>query len=121
LQAKSPQLNISSAGIKALVDKPIYPSAAHELSNNGYVNQNHNARQLDGWMVAQADLILVMEKFQQQRLMSEYPAASGRIMLLGQWQDNLEINDPYRKSAEVFSLVFKQIEQACASWSKKLG
>jgi protein-tyrosine phosphatase len=71
--------------------------------------------------VQEADLILVMEKFQQQRLMSEYPAASGKVMLLGKWQDNLEINDPYRKSAEAFAQVFNQIETACDAWSERLN
>jgi protein-tyrosine phosphatase len=72
-------------------------------------------------MVQEADLILVMEVFQQQRLMKEYPAVSGKVMLLGKWLDNLEINDPYRKSSEAFALVFEQIKSACKLWSDKLG
>ena len=117
----SPKLCISSAGISALVDKPIDESAAKELIAHGYNSEGHSARQLDEQMVQQADLILVMENFQQQRLMKEYPAASGKVMLLGKWLNNLEINDPYRKSAEAFSLVFEQIESACKLWSLKLG
>ena len=72
-------------------------------------------------MLQEADLVLVMEKFQQQRLMRDYPALSGKVMLLGKWLNNLEINDPYGKSAEAFALVFQQIEQACQAWSEKLG
>lgn len=121
LQAHSPLLNISSAGIKALADKPIDASAVKELQAHGYSSDNHISRQLTDQMVQEADLILVMEVFQQQRLMKEYPAASGKVMLLGKWLDNLEINDPYRKSSEAFALVFKQIESACKLWSDKLG
>jgi len=120
LQAKSPRLNISSAGIKALVGKPIDKNAAYELDSHGYGFENHSARQLDDLLVQQADLILVMELFQQQRLMAEFPAASGKVMLLGKWLDNIEINDPYGKSAEAFALIFKQIETACEGWSDKL-
>jgi protein-tyrosine phosphatase len=76
---------------------------------------------LDEQMLQQADLVLVMENFQQRRLMAEYPSASGKVMLLGKWLNNLEINDPYGKSTEAFSLVFKQIESACEAWSEKLG
>ena len=112
---------ISSAGISALVDKPIDESAAKELIAHGYSSEGHSARQLDEQMVQAADLILVMENFQQQRLMKEYPASSGKVMLLGKWLNNLEINDPYRKSSEAFSLVFEQIESACKLWSDKLG
>lgn len=121
MQANSPELNVSSAGISALVDKPIDASAAKELIAHGYNSNGHSARKLNELLIQEADLILVMENFQQQRLMKEYPAASGKVMLLGKWLDNLEINDPYRKSSEAFSLVFEQIESACKLWSSKLG
>ena len=101
--------------------KPIDANASYELKTNGYAFNSHSARQLDDRMLQQADLVLVMEIFQQQRLMAEYPAASGKVMLLGKWLNNLEINDPYGKSAEAFSMVFKQLEQACEIWSEKLG
>jgi protein-tyrosine phosphatase len=104
-----------------LVDKPIDPNAAHELLQNGYKDQNHSARQLDEQLIQQADLVLVMEEFQHQRLMRDYPSCSGKVMLLGKWLNNLEINDPYRKSSEAFALVFQQIEQACQLWSEKLA
>lgn len=121
MQANAHGLNISSAGIKALVDKPIDTSAAKELDAHGFNSNNHIARQLNDEMVQEADLILVMEVFQQQRLMKEYPAASGKVMLLGKWLNNLEINDPYRKSAEAFALVFDQIQSACELWAEKLN
>lgn len=91
------------------------------MQANGYDADGHSARQLDEQMLQQADLVLVMETFQQQRLMAEYPSTSGKVMLLGKWLNNLEINDPYGKSTEAFSLVFKQLESACETWSEKLG
>jgi protein-tyrosine phosphatase len=121
LQANSPKLNISSAGISAQLDKPIDDSAKKELIAHGYNSNDHSARQLNEQLVREADLILVMENFQQRRLMRDYPAASGKVMLLGKWLNNLEINDPYRKSSEAFALVFDQIETACKLWSDKLG
>ena len=120
LQAEAPGLNISSAGIDALVGKPINSNAGHQLSFNGYKDQTHSARQLDQRLVQEADLVLVMEEFQRRRLMRDYPSESGKFMLLGKWLDNLEINDPYRKSAEAFALVFEQIEQSCQAWAEKL-
>ncbi len=103
-----------------MVGKPIDSNAAVELVSHGYLNSDHSARQLDEEMVQQADLILVMESFQQQRLMKDYPGASGKVMLLGKWLNNLEINDPYKKSSEAFGLVFDQIESACNAWSERL-
>lgn len=121
MQANSPRLNVSSAGINALVDKPIDDSAARELIAHGYNSEGHSARLLNEHLIQEADLILVMENFQQRRLMQKYPAASGKVMLLGKWLGDLEINDPYRKSSEAFSLVYKQIESAAKLWSDKLG
>ncbi|KAB7888755.1 protein tyrosine phosphatase, partial [Klebsiella pneumoniae] len=34
---------------------------------------------------------------------------------------NKSIPDPYRKSDEVFNLVFKLIDEASQSWAKKLN
>lgn len=90
------------------------------LDLHGYDYQDHTARQLDEQLIQDADLVLVMEEFQQRRLMRDYPSSSGKVLLLGKWLNNLEINDPYRKSIEAFALVFDQIERACQAWSEKL-
>ncbi|HBK2393751.1 TPA: protein tyrosine phosphatase, partial [Escherichia coli] len=45
----------------------------------------------------------------------------GKTMLYGYWVNNLEIPDPYRKSEEAFSSVYKLIEQAANCWADKLG
>ncbi len=120
LQSKYPALTVTSAGLKALSGKTTEKNASKQLIANGYHLSNHIARQLQIKMIQEADLVLVMEKIQQQKLMQIYPAYSGKVMLLGQWLDNQEINDPYGKSEEVFALVFRQIEMACYAWGQKL-
>jgi len=42
-------------------------------------------------------------------------------MLFGQWLEQREIPDPYRKSEEAFCLVYQLIEQAGLRWVDKLG
>ncbi len=42
-------------------------------------------------------------------------------MLFGQWLNQREIPDPYRKSEEAFLSVYKLIEQAGLRWVDKLG
>ena len=115
-----PESDISSAGIGALVGKPIDPSAARCLSQHDYSSDNHIARQVSGAMMNEASLVLVMEKEHQRFLMERYPSCSGKVMLLGAWV-NKEIHDPYRKSDEAFQHVFEQIEESCLSWSVKLN
>ncbi|MGB1158149.1 MAG: low molecular weight protein-tyrosine-phosphatase [Porticoccaceae bacterium] len=121
LQSKCSALSVSSAGLKALRGKSIEVNASKQLSANGYHLNNHVAQQLNAQMIQESDLVLVMERYQQQQLMRDYPAHSGKVMLLGQWLGNQEINDPYGKSDEAFALVFRQMEQACDTWSHKLN
>lgn len=120
MQTKAPALNITSAGLSALKGHGVDDLANEQLVKGGYSSVEHSAVQVKDAMVRDADLILVMELSQQQRLMKDYPAASGKIMLLGKWMSNTEINDPYGKSAEAFSSVFTQIERASSLWVEKL-
>lgn len=120
MQTKAPALNITSAGLSAVKGHGVDALANEQLVKGGYASVEHSAVQVNDAMVRDADLILVMELSQQQRLMKDYPAASGKIMLLGKWMSNTEINDPYGKSAEAFSSVFTQIERASSLWVEKL-
>lgn len=121
LQQKLPNKTISSAGLQALVGHDIEKKAASILEAKGYSFGKHVARKLDLELIQEADLVLVMEKDHQSLIMQKYPEASGKIMLFGKWQDNADIHDPFRKSPEVFSYVFDQIEKNCLNWSKKLA
>lgn len=90
------------------------------LEAKGYGTKKHTARQLNLDLITKADLVLVMEKGHQSLIMQQYPASSGKIMLFGKWQENADIHDPYRKSLEVFSYVFDQIEKSSLDWALKL-
>lgn len=116
-----PELDVTSAGLAAHEGKPIDDVGLELLKNNGYPMHEHSARKLDLKLMQDADLVLTMEKIHQQRLMRLYPSHSGRVMLLGKWQGDIEISDPFRKSREAFGLVFRQIERACDSWGKILS
>lgn len=120
LQQLMPDKDITSAGIGALVDHEIEKNAAQLLETHSYNSDNHKARQVCTDIINQAELILVMEKKHQQVLMQKYPAASGKVMLLGKWNNEEEIPDPYRKSFAVFEHAFTQIEKNCQTWAKKL-
>ncbi len=120
LQELLPLKSIASAGLGALVDKGIEEKAANLLVEHNYNADDHQARQLNETIIANADLVLVMEKRHQTAIMKMYPSASGKIMMLGKWNKDEEIPDPYRKSQEAFQHSFKQIEQNCQCWAEKL-
>lgn len=116
-----PRINIDSAGTGALVDKPADHSAVAIALKHNLQIDHHRAVQFTSSLGRQYDLILVMEKSHQVHISRISPEVRGKTMLLGHWQGGQEIPDPYRKSQEAFEFVYRLIEQACQSWSKRLN
>ncbi|HRM32313.1 MAG TPA: low molecular weight protein-tyrosine-phosphatase [Acinetobacter johnsonii] len=106
-----PECEVRSAGVQAVV------GIARKY---GVEMENHIARQLDAAMCHEADLILVMESGHIRAVDKICPTVRGKVMLFGQWLSNKEIADPYRKSDEMFELVYQQIEAAAQRWAEKL-
>ena len=105
--AHKPNITIHSAGLGALVDKPIDPSAGQ-------------LRQLTTDMLLKADLILVMEQRHIKGVTDLAQQVSGKTFLLGKWSQNQAVPDPYRKSMEAFEHVYGQIDQFTDDWLKYL-
>jgi len=111
---------VSSAGLTALVGKGADATATKiALSNNIDITQ-HKGRQLNSKLIAENNLILVMEKRHLSDLLGQYPEARGKTFLLGKWIDDTEITDPYRQSHEAFDHVYQLIDRACSAWKKYL-
>lgn len=62
----------------------------------------------------------MMDKYQRNFIISRFAQASGKVFLLGRWDDDFEIADPYRKSTEFFEYVYSKIEDNCNHWYEKL-
>lgn len=121
LKARYPGKTVHSAGVGALVGKPVDPNAAALLDAAGLPHQEHKARQLTAQMAQEADLILVMEQGHVSAVTEIAPFARGKTFLLGKWLNNTPIPDPYRQSREAFEHVFLLMEKACEGWGKVLG
>ncbi len=115
-----PNVVIHSAGLGALVDKPIDPSAGQILSAKGVDASPHAARQVTAELLLKADLILVMEQRHIKGITELAPQVSGKTFLLGKWSQNQPVPDPYRKSMEAFEHVYGQIDQFTDDWLKYL-
>ena len=120
LKQLSPHCDVRSAGVQALVGKPADEQAKSIARQHDVEMETHLARQLDAAMCHEADLILVMESSHIRAVEKICPTVRGKIMLFGQWLPNKEIADPYRKSDEMFALVYQQIEAAAKKWAEKL-
>jgi len=117
---KDSKVKVSSAGLTALVDKGAEPTATSIAKTHNIDMTPHKGRQLNSALIAENDLILVMEERHLTDLLSQYPQARGKTFLLGKWIDDTEIPDPYRQSQEAFQHVYNLIDKACTAWSKYL-
>jgi len=109
-------VSVESAGLAALVDYPIDPTAGELLAEHGLDASLHRARQLDDAAIASADLILVMQRSHIVTLSKRSPHAVGRTFLLGKWQGDQEIPDPYRRGRSAFEHAYQLIEEGVGSW-----
>lgn len=115
-----PVKNVDSAGLGALIDHPADATAIKISNKNGLSLEGHKAQQFTSTLAQKYDLILVMEYHHLERISSIAPEARGKTMLLGHWSQKKEIPDPYRKSDDVFCIVFDMIKSACLIWADKL-
>ncbi|MCG7562507.1 MULTISPECIES: low molecular weight protein-tyrosine-phosphatase [Pseudoalteromonas] len=113
-------IEVSSAGLTALVDKPADQLAQQLASQHGIDMSEHRGRQISTSLVSQNSVILVMEQRHLEDLCSRYPQARGKTFLLGKWLGDKEIPDPYRQSQEAFEHVYELINSACSAWHKYL-
>ncbi|CAM8065930.1 protein-tyrosine-phosphatase [Klebsiella michiganensis] len=121
LRQALPNKKIDSAGTSALVEHSADDSAVRIAEKHGISLEGHKGQQFTSKLARQYDLILVMEKCHLEQIGRSAPEVRGKTMLFGQWLNQREIPDPYRKSDEAFASVYELIEQAGLLWAEKLG
>lgn len=117
---KHRDIHVSSAGLRALVGRPMDDHAMQILKERGIDAAEHRARQLDPSMLRQADLVLAMERDHLAAVSRLAPEASGKMFLLDKWQDANDVPDPYRQSRQMFEHVHSMIERGVDSWLRYL-
>ena len=118
LQVK-PEIQISSAGIQAVINRPAVFEVHNLMQKQGIDISNHRARQLTEEIVLDSNLILVMEKFHKKEIEIAFPFSYGKVFLLGKWS-GFEIPDPYEQSFEAFEECFDLIQRAWADWKTRI-
>lgn len=118
LRQRLPQggVEVGSAGLGAMIDYPIESTAAQVLVDHGIDGSEHRARQVTPGLLRESDLILVMEKSHVAAIGRMAPEVSGKVFLLGKWQDDAEISDPFRQERPAFDHVYDLIESSVDAW-----
>jgi protein-tyrosine phosphatase len=113
-------IRVSSAGLGALVGRPMDDNAIALLQSRGIDASEHRARQLEPSMLREADLILAMEQRHLNSVARLAPEASGKVFLFDKWHAGGDVPDPYRRSRRVFEQVHASIERGVGSWLRYL-
>lgn len=111
-----PGVTITSAGTHAMLSSTMDPLAQAVLQVNGVSVHKHRSRQVDVQMLHQADLILLMEHQQMQSVLKLAPEVRGKTFLIGKWQQELEIADPYRRPKLAFEQTYEQLSRCVDDW-----
>jgi protein-tyrosine phosphatase len=101
---------VASAGLFALVGRPAEPHAVEALARRGIDISGHRARQLTPELLADFDVVLVMETAQQQHLERLSPATRGRVHRIGR-TGGYDVADPFRRPAEAYERALDLIER----------
>ncbi|MDQ7056998.1 MAG: hypothetical protein Q9N62_00450 [Ghiorsea sp.] len=90
------------------------------MLDKGIDVSTHQARQLTREVSTGFDLILVMEAGHVRAVEQMIPESCGKVHLLGKWNQNEEIADPYRQSEAHFKASLSAIERGVQGWRKYL-
>lgn len=112
-------IQVGSAGLIALPGNPASFNAVRVAKENSFSLEEHSARPVTAELVADADLVLVMEHRQRQKLLSRHPEASDKILLLRHFalygSRDRAINDPYGRNLDAYRFCFQDIKECVDS------
>lgn len=108
---------VESAGIAALEGEPADPTAQALMRERGLDLSRHRGRQLTAELLAEFDLVLVMDEAQKRAVEREYPASRGRVQLLGRF-GKFDIPDPFHRSRAAFEQALALIERGIGDYEK---
>lgn len=117
---RSRNITVESAGLAALVGKPIDADAHAVLAAHGLAADEHIARKLTPELIGSADLVLAMDQRQLSAIHAIAPQARGKTFLLGRWIGNADIADPYGQPRTMFEDTFTRIQRAVNAWVQRL-
>jgi protein-tyrosine phosphatase len=117
LRASLRTVEVTSAGLAARPGREIEPRARDEATRHGVDLAGHQARAVEAHEVARADLVVVMDRLNEARLLARFPACRAKARLLGAFDPidpRPEIADPYTTGATELRACFERIDRAVA-------
>ncbi|AMP15037.1 low molecular weight protein-tyrosine-phosphatase [Collimonas pratensis] len=116
---KLPGVQLSSAGIDAVVGAPADPFAIELMRRRGIDIEAHRGQQLRAWHCESAELILVMDLPQKQFIEKHYPTTRGKLFRLGEY-GRFDIFDPHQKNLGEFERCLTLIDRGVDEWAARI-
>ena len=115
-ERKRDDFEVTSAGTGAYEGMSASNESAMLLEQEGIDVSSHHAIRVTDDMLKRSDLILVMQRFQENNILDRLSSLKGRVYLLKEFsrfrQDDLEIIDPMGRGIDVYRQVFATIKEA---------
>lgn len=108
-----------SAGVAAYGGDPASPGAQQAIKKYRTQLDKHQSCQLTLELVDQADLILTMGSRHKHVIISQWPAASGKVQMIS--PDGSEIADPFGGPIEIYARCAEQLDQCTDYWIDRLN
>lgn len=113
-------MQVSSAGIGALVGHGADAHAIRLMAARGLDLEKHRAQAFTGQMGIGHDLILTMSMDQRTYVEERWRLLQGRVFTFGYF-DNTDIDDPYRMGEAAFREAMDGIDRGIEQWKTHLG
>lgn len=120
LQVRGKDLDVSSAGVGAMVNWPADPLAVEVMADRGHDIGAHRAQQLTRAMLSENDLVLTLDQHHSDWINHRYPEYRGKVHKLLRWRANADVPDPYQQPKEAFEEAYRLIDQGVEDWLRKL-
>jgi protein-tyrosine phosphatase len=111
---------VLSRGLAASVGSPPHRYAVElALANGTPILDDKRAANATSAEIAAASAIFIMDQDHRREMRQRFPAATGKVFLLGHWQ-GLEIIDPLRMPFSIFESTWRQIDICVNDWVGRL-
>jgi len=109
-------IQVLSAGILGISNLGASPQTKQVLEREGINVEVHESAKVSSLMIKKSDIILVMEKMHEERILEMVPQARVRLFLLKEFakidETSLNIEDPIGRPIEFHERIFATIKEA---------
>lgn len=115
-EQKRTDVEVVSAGVMMMGGFTATEATREVLRKNGMDVSSHRSQRITRAIVTMADMIVVMERFHEERILQIAPQVKNRLFLLkefaGSTDNDLDLPDPIGRSGEFYEAVFAVIKKA---------